>query len=560
MRKISKIIIATCGHIGTHKFNWQPESERFAIGYRNSTLIFNIATTNFHLNRALFFVENLIFKYGRLFIYGLDKKNDKKFIKRLSNINQAVTTQSWCGGFVTNARAFHGKIINVRKKFSAVLGLSYTHQSYSLPREAQIIKLPSIGVLDSNSKPEIFSYPIPINSISFGATRSIGYLFAVKIFKGIVKRIMTRFKKKNKIQKIKRLKKKSYLIKRYFRKRKKKGRKGKIKKNKVKILRWARRFKRAFFKFRKRIIGAAEKKRKKEYVNRGGEYWLTLEAAFARKAQIDKVRKLPKRKVSKFRIKCDENLKTRRARAFALKFRKKGLLPSRLRNPLHKNKPKRVSYMRMAKKRIKKKTSKRGKRVKKVAKLRHPKVTKRSDWFYRKNKKKKKYRYRPNKFKKWRKKGNKFNSRRKFTKPKKRVITDFERVKIKLNRISKLKAFGKIIDKYSDSKNPRFVFRVLKKAIKVHKIRKIYKFLYKKKKKLLIKRKKKKLLIKRKRKQMGNATYERLRRQIPRNIVTSSEYAMKEQERIKQIKDKKYWHKNKHQNKGKKPQNKKFYF
>ena len=83
MRKIAKNIISVCGHIGTHKYNWQPESERFAIGYRSSVLIYNVAMTNFYFNRACFFVENLVYKYGRIYIYGLDKKNDKNFIKKL---------------------------------------------------------------------------------------------------------------------------------------------------------------------------------------------------------------------------------------------------------------------------------------------------------------------------------------------------------------------------------------------------------------------------------------------------------------------------------------------
>ena len=223
MQKFSKNIISVCGHIGTHKYNWQPESERFAIGYRSSVLIYNIAITNFYFNRACFFVENLVYKYGRLYIYGLDKKNDKKFIQKLENLSQVVTTDSWSGGFVTNARIFRGKIKNIKKKFSAILGLAYDYRNYSLPREAKIINVPSIGVVDSDAIAETFTYPIPINSNNFGVKRLLAYIFTIKIFKGISKRILTRFKKKVKIGKSKKQKrKKKYVLRRYFKKLKKK--------------------------------------------------------------------------------------------------------------------------------------------------------------------------------------------------------------------------------------------------------------------------------------------------------------------------------------------------
>ena len=90
MKAISKNIISVCGHIGTHKFNWQPESERFAIGYRSNIVIYNLASTTFYINRAMKFVEKLIIKFGRIYFYGLDSYKDKKFVIKYATINQVV--------------------------------------------------------------------------------------------------------------------------------------------------------------------------------------------------------------------------------------------------------------------------------------------------------------------------------------------------------------------------------------------------------------------------------------------------------------------------------------
>lgn len=302
MQKIAKNIISVCGHIGTHKYNWQPESERFAIGYRSSVFIYNIAITNFYFNRACFFVENLVYKYGRIYVYGLDKKNDKKFIRKLESLNQVVTTHSWSGGFITNARIFRGKIKNIKKKFSAILGLSFDYQNYSLPREAKIINLPSIGVVDSNSNAETFTYPIPINSNNFGVKRILAYIFTIKIFKGVSKRILSRFKKKLKIiRKSKKLKKrkKKYILKKYFKKLKRKLR---VKKKKLKrrLKNWTWRYKKKYRKFKAISITLSKKKKKRDYISKNGEKWVTLEAALREYAIAEKVRRLPKRKIKKF--------------------------------------------------------------------------------------------------------------------------------------------------------------------------------------------------------------------------------------------------------------------
>ncbi len=302
MQKIAKNIISVCGHIGTHKYNWQPESERFAVGYRSSMLIYNIAMTNFHFNRACFFIENLVYKYGRVYVYGLDKKNDRKFIRKLESLNQIVTTRSWSGGFVTNARIFRGKIKNIQKKFSAILGLSYDYQNYSLPREAKIMNLPSIGVVDSNANAETFAYPIPINSSNFGVTRFLSYIFTIKIFKGISKRILSRFKKKIKISKSKKLRKKrkkKHILRKYFRKLKKKL-VIKRKKLRKKLKRWTKKFKFRYAEFKRKTIRLTEQKRKGDYIRKNGENWLTLEAALRRYAEVEQVRRLPKRKIKKF--------------------------------------------------------------------------------------------------------------------------------------------------------------------------------------------------------------------------------------------------------------------
>jgi ribosomal protein S2 len=272
MKLHAKNLIAICGHLGTHKFNWQPESERFAIGYRSSVLIYNLSNSSFYLNRAINFLEKLVFKYGRTYVYGLHHERDKKWIKKFSFINQVVSTEGWRGGYVTNAKTFHGKIKNIKKRFAAIISLSYDYQNYSLPREAHIMNIPAISVVDSNVRAENFSYPIPINSSSIGGIRMLAYTFGLHIFKGLTKRIISRFSKKKKMMKIKDGKKRGILKTRYFKKIRKVLKK-KVK-AKRKLQKWIKKFRKLKYKERREAKQAKQRKkfrlnkvkRKKKYL------------------------------------------------------------------------------------------------------------------------------------------------------------------------------------------------------------------------------------------------------------------------------------------------------
>ena len=195
----AKQLIGICAHIGNHRYNWNPETERFAIGYRNSTMIFNLSLTNFYFNRALGFVEKLSKKFGRIFIYGLNEKNDRQLVKRFTRSGQVVCTTNWKGGFVSNAKLFGKTIKNTRKKFSAALSLRYDYQNYSFPLECKNLKIPSICIVDSDVSPENFSYPIPINSKSHGGAEILSFYFLSKVFNGTSQRILSRYSRKLKI-------------------------------------------------------------------------------------------------------------------------------------------------------------------------------------------------------------------------------------------------------------------------------------------------------------------------------------------------------------------------
>jgi ribosomal protein S2 len=194
-------IIATGGHIGSPKFNWQPISERFAVGYRNGLIIYNIAFSNFYIKKALNFVERCVFDFGRVYIYGLIKQYDSKNINIFRRIDQVVCIKPWHGGFITNFRTFK-KYFKNNKSFSAVVSLVHDHKNYSISHESSLIRLPIVSPVDSSVNPENFTYPIPANTVNSEMREYIALNFGIAVFKGLIRRTFKRLlKKKKKIYK-----------------------------------------------------------------------------------------------------------------------------------------------------------------------------------------------------------------------------------------------------------------------------------------------------------------------------------------------------------------------
>jgi ribosomal protein S2 len=195
MRKLARNTVSVAGHIGYHRSNWRPESERFAIGYRAGVLVYNVSNTVFIIKRAFGFVQSLVYKYGKLFTYGIKKYKNNFYVRRFTKLMQIVATRDWRGGYVTNYKRFKKRLRNFRKRFSGVLSFIYDYQNYSLPQESKLMKTPSVSPVDSNSTVEIFSYPVPINSQNSEAPRLLAYNFAWNMFTGLSKRLLSRFRK-----------------------------------------------------------------------------------------------------------------------------------------------------------------------------------------------------------------------------------------------------------------------------------------------------------------------------------------------------------------------------
>ncbi len=195
-------------HFGHHKRRWNPKMEQYIFGSRNNIHIIDLRLTLPLLYRALEALYNTSSKSGKILFVGT-KKQSSSFVEKLAeNTNQFFITKRWYGGTLTNWRTISNSIkrldnieskilkdekklvkkemLNLRRekeKLNNAIGGIKTMQSIPnliivfdtvkdkiAVKEAAKLKIPVMGIVDTNSDPDLIDYPIPGND---DAIRSI---------------------------------------------------------------------------------------------------------------------------------------------------------------------------------------------------------------------------------------------------------------------------------------------------------------------------------------------------------------------------------------------------
>ena len=195
-------------HFGHHKRRWNPKMEQYIFGIRNNIHIIDLRLTLPLLYRALEALYNTSIKSGKILFVGTKKQSSNYVEKLAENTNQFFITKRWFGGTLTNWKTISNSIkrldnieykiskdennlskkemLNLRREKdklnNAIGGIKLMSNLPNLVvvfdavkdkiavKEASKLKIPVMGIIDTNSDPELFDYPIPGND---DAIRSI---------------------------------------------------------------------------------------------------------------------------------------------------------------------------------------------------------------------------------------------------------------------------------------------------------------------------------------------------------------------------------------------------
>ena len=195
-------------HFGHQLNRWNPKMEPYLFGERNGIHIIDLQQTYPLINSALKVIRDIAAGGGRVLFVGTKRQAQKIISESAVNSGQYYMNHRWLGGTLTNWKTISKSIVRLksydeilnkedsgltkkelvgiqrqRDKLEASLGgikdmgglpdalfVIDTNKEHIAIKEANVLKIPVIAVIDSNSNPDGVDFPIPGND---DARRSI---------------------------------------------------------------------------------------------------------------------------------------------------------------------------------------------------------------------------------------------------------------------------------------------------------------------------------------------------------------------------------------------------
>lgn len=210
-------------HFGHQKHRWNPKMAPFIFGDRNGIHIIDLSQTVPYFSRALQVVRDVVAGGGRVLFVGTKRQASPIIAEAAKRCGQYYVNHRWLGGMMTNWQTISKSIKRLkqlneklnqehtgltkketlqmtRQRDKLELSLGGIQDMGGLPdlvfvvdtnrddiaiAEANRLKIPVIGVIDTNSQPDGIDYPVPGNDDATRAIRLYCDLVAGAVLDGI---------------------------------------------------------------------------------------------------------------------------------------------------------------------------------------------------------------------------------------------------------------------------------------------------------------------------------------------------------------------------------------
>lgn len=208
---LKTLLEAGC-HYGHQTRRWDPKMKPFIFTSRNGIYILDLKQTILCADKAYSFLHNVAAKEGTVLFVGTKKQAQEAIVEEATRAGMPYVSNRWLGGLLTNfvtmrsrveymqdleAMQNDGRMEVLPKKEQALLQKEYDKLQKNLGgvvemkrlpdaifvidtkreeiaiKEAQRLGIPVVGVIDTNSDPDVIDYPIPAND---DAIRSIALM------------------------------------------------------------------------------------------------------------------------------------------------------------------------------------------------------------------------------------------------------------------------------------------------------------------------------------------------------------------------------------------------
>ncbi|MDT0183854.1 30S ribosomal protein S2 [Microbacterium sp. ARD31] len=215
-------------HFGHQTRRWNPKMKRFIMTERNGIYIIDLQQSLAYIDRSYAFVKETVAKGGVIMFVGTKKQAQEAIAEQATRVGMPYVNQRWLGGMLTNFQTVHQRINRLkeldeidfenvagsgrtkkellqmkreRDKLDKTLGgiremskvpsavwIVDTNKEHLAVEEARKLRIPIIGILDSNCDPDVVDFPIPGNDDAIRAVGLLTRVVADAVAEGLIAR------------------------------------------------------------------------------------------------------------------------------------------------------------------------------------------------------------------------------------------------------------------------------------------------------------------------------------------------------------------------------------
>lgn len=202
-------LIEAGAHFGHQTHRWNPRMKPYIFGARNGVHIIDLSQTVPLFARAIDFVESTVRSGGKVLFVGTKRQAQEPIAEAAKRSGQHFVNHRWLGGMLTNWKTISGSIKRLktleeqlsgeqsgltkkeilqltRERDKLELSLGGIRDMNGIPdvmfvidankeelaiKEANVLGIPVVGVLDTNVDPSGIAFPVPANDDASRAVR-----------------------------------------------------------------------------------------------------------------------------------------------------------------------------------------------------------------------------------------------------------------------------------------------------------------------------------------------------------------------------------------------------
>ena len=199
-------------HFGHQTKRWNPKMKPFIFDARNGIHIIDLSKTEAQLEAALNYLGNAVRKGGKILFVGTKKQAQQCVKETAKETGQMFVVERWLGGTLTNYNTIKSSIKRLKEiekmdadgsinnyvkqeqamihreearlhkyfdgissmdKHPAALFIVDIKREHNAVAEARKLKIPIIALVDTNSDPDLVTFPIAANDDAIRSVRMI---------------------------------------------------------------------------------------------------------------------------------------------------------------------------------------------------------------------------------------------------------------------------------------------------------------------------------------------------------------------------------------------------